>query len=197
MRSAALVCVLLVSAVLVSPAANAHVKTFNANLSLQYKSRTQTFFGTLGTNRKCKGNRLVTLFDADTNSPVATTTTNRNGRYSISLAADGGLYYARVQQEVRGGYGHVHRCRGDRSRTIDTSPTTGILDSGQTEGAPVSIFPVSPTAGGALPFTGTTILLIVAMAMSLIVAGIAIVAMRSKASVHSQRASWSHERGEK
>jgi hypothetical protein len=153
-RSGALLFAFLVLSVLVSPAADAHVKSFNATLTLQYKSKTQTFFGTLGTNRQCKGDRLVTLYDADTNSPVATTTTRANGQYRISLEADGGRYYARVEQEVRGGYGHVHTCEGDQSRTINTSKgegqannnsasTTGTQGSGQERGnedAPVSIF---------------------------------------------------------
>ena len=152
-RSAVLLFVFLVSIALVLPAADAHVKTFNANLTLQYKSSTQTFYGTLGgeTYRECKGNRLVTLYDADTNSPVATTTTNANGQYRISLTADGGLYYARVEQDVRGGYGHVHTCGGDQSRTIDTPGqgsssisafTTGTQKSGQAAGTedPMSIY---------------------------------------------------------
>jgi hypothetical protein len=137
MRSAALLCACLVLAVVVSPAAHAHVKSFNATLTLQYKSRTQTFFGTLGTNRQCKGDRLVTLYDADTDLPVATTTTAANGRYRISFAADGGPYYTRVEQEVRGGYGHVHTCEGDQSRTINTSRGQGQANnnSAATSGA--------------------------------------------------------------
>lgn len=146
MLSAALLCACLVLAVVVSPAAHAHVKSFDATLSLQYKSRTQTFVGTLGTNRQCKGDRLVTLYDADTGSPVATTTTAANGRYRISFAADGGPYYTRVEQEVRGGYGHVHTCEGDQSRTINTSSGQGQTNNSaatsgtQGEDGSVSIF---------------------------------------------------------
>jgi hypothetical protein len=146
MRLAALLCACLVLTVVVSPA-HAHVKSFNATLTLQYKSRTQTFVGTLGTNRQCKGDRLVTLYDADTGLPVATTTTAANGRYSISFAADGGPYFTRVEQEVRGGYGHVHTCEGDQSRTVNTSRGQGQANNNsaatsgtQGEDGSVSIF---------------------------------------------------------
>lgn len=146
-QSGALFLALLVLAALVAPAANAHVEGFNATLSLQYKAKTQTFFGSLDTNRKCKKNRLVTLYDADTDpdTPVTTTTTDANGSYSFSFEADGGTYYTRVEEEVRGGYGHVHTCEGAQSRTIDTSSnssalTTGTQGSDQNQGAEMSIF---------------------------------------------------------
>ena len=150
-RSGALLLTFLVLAVLVSPAAEAHVRSFNARLSLLYRPQIQTFAGELGTNRQCKGDRLVTLYDADTNSPVATTTTTRSGRYRIPFEADGGGYYTRVEQEVRGGYGHVHTCEGDQSRTIrpkgqvddNSAPITGTQGSGQVRGnedSPISIF---------------------------------------------------------
>jgi hypothetical protein len=116
-------------AVILSPAANAHVKSFNATLTLQYKANTETFFGTLGTNRRCKGGRLVSLFDADTNAVVGTDTTGPNGRYSIEFEADGGFYYAQVLPVIRGGYGHVHTCEGDISRTIDTRKGGGSSNS--------------------------------------------------------------------
>ena len=145
-----LVLALLVLSVVLSPAANAHVRSFNATLTLQYKVKTETFFGTLGTNRQCKGGRTVTLYDADTITPVASTTTADNGQYRIQLAADGGRYFARVEQVVRGGYGHVHSCEGDQSRTINTSKgggqnnnsaaAAGASTAGAGQPAPMAMF---------------------------------------------------------
>ena len=143
-RSGALFLTFLVLAVLVSPAAEAHVRSFNARLSLHYRPQIQTFAGTLGTNSQCKGDRLVTLYDADTGLPVATTTTTRSGRYRIPFVADGGRYFTRVEQEVRGGYGHVHTCEGDQSRTIrpkGQADDNSVATSGtQGEDGSVSIF---------------------------------------------------------
>jgi len=168
--SGALLIVCLVLAAFVAPAANAHVKSFNATLTLQYKSQTQTFFGTLGTNRVCKGDRLVTLYDADTDTPVATTTTKDNGQYRISFVADGGPYYTRVEEEVRGGYGHVHTCEGDQSRTIDTSKgkgrgpgVLGNVGSGSESGS---------ESDGVLPFTGSELTLFVLIGAVAIGAGV-------------------------
>jgi hypothetical protein len=111
----------LVVAVLAT-AALAHTKAFNRNISIQYDSNDEQFFGTIGSNNpECKDSQTVTLYEND--SPVDSTTTNNAGQYTFNrTAAPGAKYYVRVESNITGGYGHTHRCKAAKSRTIRPVP---------------------------------------------------------------------------
>lgn len=99
-------------------AALAHDRTYNRNISIQYKRKPPQFYGTIGSkNPECKDNQTVNLFENGV--LVATTTSNNSGQYRFNYTAKpGARYFVRVDENVTGGYGHSHVCSGAQSRTI-------------------------------------------------------------------------------
>ena len=99
-------------------AALAHDRTYNRNISIQYKRKPPQFYGTIGSNNpECKDSQTVKLFENGV--LVATTTSNNAGQYTFNYTAKpGARYFVRVDETVTGGYGHSHVCSGAQSRTI-------------------------------------------------------------------------------
>jgi hypothetical protein len=96
----------------------AHDRTYNRNISIQYKKKPPQFYGTIGSNNpECKDSQTVNLFENGV--LVATTTSNNSGQYTFNYTAKpGARYFVRVDENVTGGYGHSHVCSGAQSRTI-------------------------------------------------------------------------------
>jgi hypothetical protein len=102
--------------------AMAHTKDYNRNITLQYDSNNEEFFGTIGSkNPDCKRNQTVTLYE--NGSPVESTTSDDSGQYTFNrTATPGARYYTRVESNMTGGYGHSHRCKAAQSRRIRPVP---------------------------------------------------------------------------
>ena len=103
--------------------AGAHSFTADSAVSLGYGA--DTFRGDLDSGRDaCERSRSVTVFkitqDGDVRR-VGTDRTNREGNWTVPTdpQPDHGRYFARARGRSTGGYGHRHRCAGDRSRTIN------------------------------------------------------------------------------
>jgi hypothetical protein len=81
------------------------------------------FYGRIKTKRgKCRRHRRVTLIKARrgiSDVILARDRTNRKGRWKIKRRRrPQGRFYAVISKRVRSNYGHFHKCRRDRSRTL-------------------------------------------------------------------------------
>lgn len=96
--------------------ASAHDSVSTSSVTI--KASTNGLKGTVGSG-SCKKNRKVTVFKKSTGKKVKSTTTNKRGKWSISLPSAEGKYYASVKKKIGGAYDHVHVCLGDKSPTIE------------------------------------------------------------------------------
>ena len=64
----------------------------------------------------CRRGRTVKVFHAP-NGLYGTTTTNSQGRWSISAGAPHGNFFARVLKRSEGTAGTIHACKGAKSKT--------------------------------------------------------------------------------
>ena len=105
-------------------AANAHVKTFRTRVKFTVSDASVsdgqrvTFSGSLkARNRKCVRSKTITIKRRA--RVVATVTTNRRGKYSVSKRVRrGGPYRAVYSGYSFGAHPHSHLCRSRTSRTV-------------------------------------------------------------------------------
>jgi len=97
----------LVTVPFISLAAHGHQKSFRSNVVIHYRPASNTFDGHVGTARVCKEGRTVLVQQLPSNAVVGSDTTDHSGHWGPVPAPGPGTYYARVTQEIRGGYGGV------------------------------------------------------------------------------------------
>ena len=100
----------------------AHDFTYHASLSIGYDQESSRFEGRLKTGADCQGRRPVSVFESRPGSDrlVAKDKTNRKGDYAVGNPEGlTGSFYAHTRISIRGGSFHHHRCKGDRSETIE------------------------------------------------------------------------------
>lgn len=100
-------------------AASAH--SFVANSGITINQEGHRFSGSVFSPRdRCTRGRTVKLFKKRQGRDRfrGSTTTNRQGNWSLRVRRNRGRIYAVVEPRTTGGYGHSHLCRGDTSPTV-------------------------------------------------------------------------------
>jgi hypothetical protein len=117
-----IVTMLAIGGVLVSVAspAAAHEKAFKSRVTIKVVDEVNWKGRVTSESKRCIAGRTVKVFTSD-GLLVTTAKTNENGRWRTGLIGE--RYYARVTREVRGGPGHRHVCKPDRSPTRSAPPT--------------------------------------------------------------------------
>jgi hypothetical protein len=120
MVTSALAVVLIVPLLVASATVvSAHNASFDSTVSIDYDR--PNFVGKVSSERdRCERNRTVSVFKKREGSDrlIGTDETDDNGSYSVTKAGARGRFYAQVDREVFGGYGHRHVCEADTSGTI-------------------------------------------------------------------------------
>jgi hypothetical protein len=96
---------------------------FDADPAVTIHIKKRKFYGRIKSGfGKCKRNRRVSLIRARpgiSDLIVARTRTGSQGRWRVERRRrPRGRFYARIYRKHKRSYGHSHRCRRDRSRTI-------------------------------------------------------------------------------
>src|SRR5688572_4204495 len=96
--------------------ATAHQKAFESRVTINHPSPPTYRGRVFSESPGCVASRTVRFFYY-TGEHIANIETDADGRWSFDFSGATG-YYAKVTREVRGGAGHRHVCRADRSPTI-------------------------------------------------------------------------------
>jgi hypothetical protein len=104
----------VVLAVALALPAAAHDKAFKSKVTLQVENDFTWHGRVKSASRRCVANRRVKLYTTS-GKLVGDPETDADGRWSWVLIGD--RYYAKVTRDVRGGRGHRHVCKPDRSPT--------------------------------------------------------------------------------
>jgi hypothetical protein len=115
MRALAVCAAVTVLAVAALPA-NAHDKSFDSRVTIKHPIEPRYQGRVFSESPRCVASRTVRFFYS-TGEHIFNIETNSEGRWSFDFSGTTG-YYAKVTREVRGGPGHRHICKGDRSPTI-------------------------------------------------------------------------------
>jgi hypothetical protein len=99
--------------------ASAHDKAFKSRVTLKVVNGF-TWKGRVSSESpRCVANRKVKLFTGS-GKLVGQDFTDEDGRWSYSVLGE--TYYAKVTRDIRGGSGHRHLCKPDRSPTKSAPP---------------------------------------------------------------------------
>jgi len=118
-------------ALLALPASATALRKIDTPSKISIKSTELRFSGHVTTPSlpPCEEHRKVVLYKAVHNGPdepVSSTTTDRQGAWSITVPGFAGIsltpFYAKVRRSSEGAAGTIYVCDGARSRTIKPSP---------------------------------------------------------------------------
>jgi hypothetical protein len=93
------------------------VQTYKTHVTIQYRAKTDSFVGHLGTRRLCKEGRVVDVVKIDS-GVVGSDASDSHGRWGDVPSAGPGIYYATVSATSVGGYGSDKVCEAGTSRII-------------------------------------------------------------------------------
>jgi hypothetical protein len=97
-----------------TPQVSGHGATFKSRVTIQVENKFNWHGRVKSKSPRCVGRRVVKVF-TESGKRIVTTKSEPDGRWQTGLIGE--RYYAKVTREVRGGAGHRHVCKGDRSPT--------------------------------------------------------------------------------
>ena len=106
------------AALAVAPAASAHNAGYDSRVTARTSDNVE-YHGRVFSSRPCLRGRTVKLYNdqAGADNLLGEDRTDADGRWSVTIAAPGTGYYAKVLRRVVNRPGHRHTCRADRSAT--------------------------------------------------------------------------------